>query len=142
MRLSMNDLMSNPLKVRTYPKLWQMFRPRGKIVQINFRATADNNYTVQLGLKFKEGAPGIRVFAGTKYMGRIVNEGEYHSVANQCDPLWNAVVNLLDKLDADPIKTVADYGIESGLCGFCSRALTDPESIKFGIGPICRRNVG
>lgn len=28
-----------------------------------------------------------------------------------------------------------------GICGCCGRPLTDPESIKLGIGPVCRGNL-
>lgn len=36
-------------------------------------------------------------------------------------------------------KSMIDYGCQSKHCGTCGKKLTDPESIKFGIGPDCRK---
>lgn len=36
------------------------------------------------------------------------------------------------------VAAIARYGKELGVCGSCFRTLTDEESRKFGIGPICR----
>lgn len=41
-------------------------------------------------------------------------------------------------LQGDPIACLKAYGLRSGHCGMCGRELTDPDSIKFGIGPVCR----
>lgn len=38
---------------------------------------------------------------------------------------------------AGPRESMARYGHEIGSCGMCNRTLTDPESIRLGIGPIC-----
>jgi hypothetical protein len=34
------------------------------------------------------------------------------------------------------------YGIRSGKCGICGRKLTTPESLAYGIGPVCRDKSG
>jgi hypothetical protein len=33
---------------------------------------------------------------------------------------------------------IVNYGLETGECSICGRELTDPVSIKLGIGPVCR----
>ena len=38
---------------------------------------------------------------------------------------------------ADDEDALARYGKELGICGLCSRTLTDPESRERGIGPTC-----
>lgn len=38
---------------------------------------------------------------------------------------------------ADDEDALARYGQELGICGLCSRTLTDPESRERGIGPTC-----
>lgn len=37
----------------------------------------------------------------------------------------------------NPATYAGTYGMHSGNCGFCGRKLTDPESVKRGIGPDC-----
>lgn len=36
---------------------------------------------------------------------------------------------------------LARYGQELGICGLCSRVLTDPESRSIGVGPVCRTKI-
>ncbi|MFN3756747.1 MAG: DUF6011 domain-containing protein [Flavobacterium sp.] len=38
-------------------------------------------------------------------------------------------------------QTIIHYGLETGECSICGRPLTDSESIRLGIGPICRQYV-
>lgn len=45
-------------------------------------------------------------------------------------------------LDATPQASMALYGHSIGQCGRCGRALTDPESIARGIGPVCAARCG
>lgn len=42
----------------------------------------------------------------------------------------------LGAIYADP-DALARYGQETGTCGACGKTLTDPESVKRGIGPVC-----
>ena len=44
---------------------------------------------------------------------------------------------VLKAIAEDP-EALARYGQELGICGLCSRTLTDPESRELGLGPICR----
>jgi hypothetical protein len=41
-------------------------------------------------------------------------------------------------VEADPLAAARENGVKTGRCSCCSRPLTDPVSIGFGIGPICR----
>ena len=47
------------------------------------------------------------------------------------------VINLYLRFTTDPQMYIINYGFETGECSICGRELTDPESIKRGIGPIC-----
>jgi hypothetical protein len=40
----------------------------------------------------------------------------------------------------DPMRLKRGRVFHEGRCGKCNRKLTDPESIKLGLGPICRKN--
>ncbi|MER9506017.1 DUF6011 domain-containing protein [Mesorhizobium sp. M0579] len=44
---------------------------------------------------------------------------------------------LLCSIATDPMKAATEYGRSTGECGCCGRELTDPASVKAGIGPIC-----
>jgi hypothetical protein len=44
----------------------------------------------------------------------------------------------LAAVEADPLAAARDNGVKTGRCSCCGRPLTDPVSIGFGIGPICR----
>ena len=36
------------------------------------------------------------------------------------------------------LEEARDYGVRYGVCAACGRTLTNPESIEYGIGPVCR----
>lgn len=50
---------------------------------------------------------------------------------------WNALLAV----EKNPPKEGRDFGIATGVCTICGRALTDSESIAFGIGPDCRKKL-
>lgn len=139
MRLNMNDLVRSPVQVASYPKLWSLFKPQGRLVQINIDTMGENGWPVKLRMKSHTRPDCVRIHNNTDYMGRLVENGRHQSMADQGHPLWNAISSVLRKLEDDPINTIGAYGIQSGICGCCSRELTDPVSIKRGIGPICLR---
>lgn len=49
-----------------------------------------------------------------------------------------AIKAALDAFESDPLSALKAHGLSTGECGCCGRELTDPESIAFGIGPVCR----
>lgn len=49
---------------------------------------------------------------------------------------------ILQVISGDPLKALARYGQEIGKCGHCGRTLTDSESRRIGIGPVCRGKLG
>lgn len=44
---------------------------------------------------------------------------------------------VLRNVCADVVGAVARYGLELGVCGVCNRQLTNDESRRLGIGPVC-----
>jgi hypothetical protein len=44
---------------------------------------------------------------------------------------------ILQKIAMDPMAAMLRYGREIGICGLCGRTLTNDESRKRGIGPVC-----
>ena len=55
---------------------------------------------------------------------------------------FKQAITVLEAIAADPIGALQLYGRLIGSCGVCHRTLTDPESIRFGIGPVCRERLG
>ncbi len=52
---------------------------------------------------------------------------------------WMLAINEIGK---DPGLFSQMFGIQVGACGVCGSPLTDPDSIRLGIGPICARKYG
>jgi hypothetical protein len=48
-----------------------------------------------------------------------------------------AVIQL-DRAETDPLAAARENGVLTGRCSCCGRPLTDPTSISYGIGPVCR----
>jgi hypothetical protein len=44
----------------------------------------------------------------------------------------------LEAIMADPYEAMTAYGKLTGTCGACGRMLEDEESVRLGIGPVCR----
>jgi hypothetical protein len=49
---------------------------------------------------------------------------------------------ILAEIAKDPKAAAEKFGQELGKCGICARTLTDPESRRIGIGPVCREKSG
>lgn len=52
------------------------------------------------------------------------------------------VGEALRAVAADPLAAAVAYGRSTGTCCMCGRELTDPESVRLGIGPVCAGNWG
>jgi hypothetical protein len=70
-----------------------------------------------------------------KYLGKVT--------PNRLDSrLSDDVKAVLLEAAADPLTAAIRYGRETGSCSCCGRDLTNAESIRLGIGPICREKFG
>lgn len=49
------------------------------------------------------------------------------------------IVEVLERIQADPQGASAAYGRLTGTCGRCGRKLEDAESVERGIGPVCAK---
>lgn len=52
------------------------------------------------------------------------------------------VIDLLEKLAADPAAVTAANGKAMGSCCYCKLPLSDPKSLDKGYGPVCAKNWG
>lgn len=70
-----------------------------------------------------------------KYLGKVT--------PNSLDSrLADDVKAVLIEAANDPLTAAVRYGRETGSCSCCGRDLTNAESIRLGIGPICREKFG
>jgi hypothetical protein len=79
-----------------------------------------------------------------KWNGRIAGSinpatAEYRQTRRYLsDYALAACLQALLTVEADPLAAARENGILTGRCSCCGRPLTDPASIKYGIGPVCR----
>lgn len=86
-------------------------------------------------------SPNIYTFAGTIIP---TNDGfKYHQGKGKYSfnvPSVKSVIWVLAKARKGGLPSSVEV-LHIGRCGRCGRPLTDPESIKTGLGPICREKV-
>ena len=103
-----------------------------------FSLVVDKGMSLHLGackvVLFQSGAVGIvaPVFGQGVY-GVIEAGGNLKRFASLTDEM----LDLLRQVEARGIEAVKEIGRATGRCCVCSRMLTNEESIRAGIGPIC-----
>jgi hypothetical protein len=100
-----------------------------------------SRFTVgKLALSLKNDGSTIWVKWDGKIAGWIdPSTTEYHETRRYLSgyALTQACEALL-AIEADPLAAARENGVKTGRCSCCGRPLTDPVSIGYGIGPICR----
>jgi hypothetical protein len=71
------------------------------------------------------------------YLGKVLR-GQFFA-AGACTP--TLAQSVRDAME-DPYKAAVEYGHMTGECSVCRRPLSNPESVKLGIGPVCRARFG
>lgn len=104
----------------------------------NFKDVPDGRYALRDG----DGVWGFfQVNQGhtVTFLDRLIGSpGQYRKQSVRGRP---ASIVLLE-IQKDPHKASIDFGLQSKTCGVCSSPLTNEESLKLGIGPICRGKMG
>jgi hypothetical protein len=72
-----------------------------------------------------------------EYLGKITS-GVFYKIPECSSEEAEEIAELL----ADPEAVMKEYGLKTGCCCMCSRELTNPISIEYGMGPICRGRFG
>jgi len=67
------------------------------------------------------------------YAGKISLAGKFLAVREA----RAEIASELQALAADPLAALSAHGHATGQCSMCGRALSNPESVRLGIGPIC-----
>jgi hypothetical protein len=65
-----------------------------------------------------------------------------HLVGSMTPEAAAQIVAGFTQIARDPHAAAIEYGRQTGTCACCGRTLTDPESVRLGIGPVCRKNWG
>jgi hypothetical protein len=52
------------------------------------------------------------------------------------------LIAILESVAENPLKAAKLHGMQTGNCACCGRKLTNKESIRLGIGPICIQKFG
>lgn len=82
--------------------------------------------------------PGaLYVTEGETYLGKIIN-GRFDS-ASVCSA---ETAEKVAALVADPLASIKASGLCTGNCAVCGLELTDPISVRIGIGPRCLERLG
>lgn len=84
-------------------------------------------------------AGGLYVFHNGTYIGKVKGDTFYQSNGIEIVlEIYEQITSLL----SDPKTYAVAYGQRTGECAICGRELTNKESIKYGIGPICMEKLG
>jgi hypothetical protein len=76
------------------------------------------------------------------WYGRVTPAGQFEPSRKYDDATLTGVATALQAMADDPAKAAGDYGRLTGVCCFCSIALTDGRSTEVGYGPVCADHYG
>lgn len=83
--------------------------------------------------------PGcLYVKRGSLYIGKITAAGAFFASRDATEEDKAEVA----RIGADPLAAAVMHGKQTGCCSCCGRELTNEESVRLGIGPICREKWG
>ena len=136
------------------PKATVPARPQVKVDKLMaaFDAAIKNGFKFGKGqpkLRFKDFKASLAPASGVNpgavyinnndglYLGKIV-KGEFIKRPECTD----AIIASITKTMENPLVEAIKYGRATGQCSCCGRILTNGESIRLGIGPICKSKFG
>lgn len=83
------------------------------------------------------GALYVVVIDNDAYQGKV-DGVQFKSVRE----VASGTVDALNRIAMNPMEAAVRYGQKTGKCSCCGRKLTNKESVKLGIGPICAETWG
>jgi hypothetical protein len=95
-----------------------------------------DGYTISLAPANGANAGHLYVKERGQYLGKVTPEGRL-ATAYDANEHRASIEEALKRFAADPMAEAKAYGQRTGECCCCGKELTNPESIKLGIGPIC-----
>lgn len=129
-------------QLQNFAKVIQIFdtaREKGYKKKIILRL-GDKDYKVRLSEAPDYGVNKGMVYVkvNDEYRGKITREGKWIFTGSADETLQQK----LNEFSQSPAETARKYGFKTNTCCVCGKILTNPESIKAGIGPICAENFG
>ncbi len=114
--------------------------------------TAQSNGAKRISLRFKSFILKVTNNGNVAVLGHEIeynrrfncNTNVFHGYIGEDE----TTVKDTDTLEAlklaasDPLMAAIEYGQISGTCSCCGRKLTDDDSIRMGIGPVCAKKFG
>ena len=94
--------------------------------------------TFSLASATSANAGSVYAKAGETYLGKISAAGDFRK-SGDCAADQAAT---LAAICADPLAAAVVHGKQTGRCSCCGRTLENEESVRLGIGPICREKWG
>ena len=79
----------------------------------------------------------VKAVEADQYLGKIVDDKYLPTREASQEQVAQVVL-----IAADPAEAAKVHGVKTGQCSCCGLPLTNAESIKLGIGPICRDRYG
>lgn len=80
--------------------------------------------------------------SGNKWYGRITTDGTIKLAPHLTKVEALQVTEQLELFAENPAEYAKMYGKGTGICMFCGKQLTDPQSVAVGYGPICADHYG
>ena len=88
---------------------------------------------LSLALATGNNAGCIYVKDNGNYAGKITPAGKFLALREA----RQEITAELQAIAADPLGAMTEHGFQTGQCSCCGKLLTNPESVRLGIGPIC-----
>lgn len=105
---------------------------------LNFPSLRIGAYKFSLACQHSVNANCIYVKRGQLYVGKITKDGKFFASRDASEE----DIAKIKEIGADPFEALVAHGKQTGYCGCCGRLLENPESVRLGIGPICRGKWG
>jgi hypothetical protein len=99
--------------------------------------------TIPVKLRRNRAGTSYYLLNGDNHVASVTADGQFRPGAGlpYFEPVRAEIVRSLEALGEDPIGAFVRYGHETGTCAICGRELSDPESVKLGLGPVCLKRM-
>lgn len=130
-------------KLRLLPQSKRLAKVPVDFPTLTFSSEGTDKYTLVFHLQeeVKASNPNkVRVYSKTlsKQLGSIDEAGYFVRSLNDAKPYISLFCSFINERG----KFEFSSGVETGSCFVCGRELTHPDSVRYGIGPVCLQNMG
>jgi len=104
------------------------------------------SFTLAPASGFNAGCVYVKNDTTKAYCGKIDSEDNFelhYSMGKELtEEERNSLNTFISNCINDPLEYVRIYGYKTGNCSCCGKKLKNKESVRLGIGPICREKYG